>query len=212
MTEKIFEAILISLYVSLLASLIAFLLSLPISAIFAIKKFAFKNILLSIVNALTAIPPVCAGLICYLIVSRDGPFGWMGILYTPTAMMVAQFIIVFPIFISLITRNLQTDYTFFEEELKSYRANIFNIAVLLLFNKYRIYITIFIIGFGRAISEYGAAIIVGGSIDHLTKNITATIAQETSKGNIYLALQLGIILLLFSFIVSLFSQINNNKL
>ena len=211
MEVKIFEAIFISLHVSIFATVVSFFISLPISFILGIKNFHLKNVVLAIINSLTAIPPVCAGLICYLIVSRTGPLGWMGILYTPIAMMIAQFIIITPIMISLITRNVQEEYPLFEEELRSYGAKLSDIIKLLLMNKYRIYFTISIIAFGRAISEYGAAVIVGGSIDHLTRNITATIAQETSKGNLYLALQLGIVLIAFSFVISFLSQINNKN-
>ena len=211
MEEKIFEAIFISLYVSFFATLAGLLISLPLGVILAIKNFYFKNIVLAIVNALTAIPPVCAGLLCYIFVSRTGPLGWMEILYTPIAMMIAQFIIITPIMISLIARNIQEEYPLFEEELRSYGAKLGDTIKLLLMNKYKIYFTISIIGFGRAISEYGAAVIVGGSIDHLTRNITATIAQETSKGNLLLALQLGIVLIIISFIISFFSQITNNN-
>ena len=207
MEESIFQALYISLYVSCTATIIGFLFSFPIAVIIIIKKFRLKKLLITTINALTAIPPVCAGLLCYLIVSRTGPFGWMGILYTPQAMMIAQFIIIVPIMMSLIINNLQEEYPLFEEELRSYGARLGNIIKLLLLNKYKIYITIGMIGFGRAISEYGAASIVGGSIDQLTKNMTATIAQETSKGNIYLALKLGIILLAVSFTISFISQI-----
>ena len=211
MEVKIFEAIFISLHVSIIATVVSFLISLPISFILGIKNFHLKNVVLAIINSLTAIPPVCAGLVCYLIVSRTGPLGWMGILYTPIAMMIAQFIIVTPIMISLITRNIQEEYPLFEEELRSYGAKFGDIIKLLLMNKYKIYFTILIVGFGRAISEYGGAAIVGGSIDHVTRNITVTIAQETSKGNYYLALQLGIILISISFIISFLSQINNKN-
>ena len=207
MEESIFQALYISLYVSCTATIISFLFSFPIAVIIITKKFHLKKLLITTINALTAIPPVCAGLICYLIVSRTGPFGWMGILYTPQAMMIAQFIIIVPIMMSLIINNLQEEYPLFEEELRSYGARLGNIIKLLLLNKYKIYITIGMIGFGRAISECGAASIVGGSIDQLTKNMTATIAQETSKGNIYLALKLGIILLAVSFTISFISQI-----
>ena len=97
MEAKIFEAIFISLHVSIFATIASLLVSWPLGTILAIKNFPLKNVILAIVNALTAIPPVCAGLVCYLIVSRSGPLGWMGILYTPTAMMLAQFIIITPI-------------------------------------------------------------------------------------------------------------------
>ena len=211
MEEKIFESIFISLHVSIFATIASLLVSWPLGTILAIKNFPLKNVILAIVNALTAIPPVCAGLVCYLIVSRSGPLGWMGILYTPTAMMLAQFIIITPIMMSLIIRNIQEEYPLFEEEFKSYGAKLGDIMKLLLVNKYKVYFTIMIIGFGRAVSEYGAAAMVGGSIDHVTKNITATIAQETSKGNLYLALQLGIILISISFALSFLSQINNKN-
>ena len=107
MEESIFQALYISLYVSCTATIIGFLFSFPIAVIIIIKKFRLKKLLITTINALTAIPPVCAGLICYLIVSRTGPFGWMGILYTPQAMMIAQFIIIVPIMMSLIINNLQ---------------------------------------------------------------------------------------------------------
>ena len=100
--------------------------------ILGIKDFHLKNVVLAIINSLTAIPPVCAGLICYLIVSRTGPLGWMGILYTPIAMMIAQFIIITPIMISLIARNIQEEYPLFEEELRSYGANLSDKIKLLL--------------------------------------------------------------------------------
>ena len=211
MDQIIFEAISISLYVSCISTIASFLFSFPIAVLIIIKNFYLKNLCISIINSLTAIPPVCAGLICYLIVSRSGPLGWMEILYTPIAMMIAQLIIVIPILMSLIIQNIQKEYPLFEEELKSYGAGFLNIIKLLLINNYKIYFTITIVGFGRAISEYGAAVIVGGSIDHLTRNITATIAQETSKGNLWLALKLGIVLILISFAISFISQINNKK-
>ena len=211
MTLNIFDAIFISLYVSIISSIISLILSLVIGFYIAIKKFFFKNMVISIINAFTSIPPVCAGLICYLIVSRSGPLGWLGLLYTPSAMIIAQTIIIMPIMISLIIRNIQEEYPLFEEELYSYGANFLNIFSLLLINKYRIYLTIFIIGFGRAISEYGAAAIVGGSIDQVTRNMTTSISLETAKGNIGFAIQLGIVLIIISFIISIFSNIKFNK-
>ena len=211
MEEAVFKAIFISLHVSIFATIVSLLFSLPIGVILAVKNFPLKNLVLAIVNAFTAIPPVCAGLVCYLIVSRTGPLGWMEILYTPIAMMIAQFIIITPIMLSLMIRNIQEEYPLFEEELRSYGAKLIDIMKLLLINRYKIFFTISIIGFGRAISEYGAAVVVGGSIDHLTRNITATIAQETSKGNIFLALQLGIILITISFVVSFLTQIKNKN-
>ena len=116
MEMSILEALFISVKVSILSTVISFLVSLPISMFLAVKTLKINNFIISIVNALTAIPPVCAGLICYLIISRTGPLGWLGILYTPYAMIIAQFIIVTPILISLFVRHLQEEYPLFKEE------------------------------------------------------------------------------------------------
>ena len=123
---------------------------------------------------------------------------------TPIAMIIAQSIIIIPIMISLILKNIEEDFNSYREELISYGANFKNILILLIRNKITLYITIALIGFGRAISEYGAAAIVGGSIDHITRNVTASIALETSKGNLDVAIGLGSILIVISFILSFF--------
>ncbi len=198
----IYEAISISLYVSILSTILGLLISIPMGIFLGVKNFYFKKIILSILTALTSIPPVCAGLIVYLMVSRTGPFGWMGILYTPTAMIIAQTLIIFPIMTTLIARNISDDFPVFSDELYLYGARLRDIAYLLIKNRISIYLTISLIGFGRAISEYGAAAIVGGSIDHVTRNVTSTIALETSKGNLLIAINLGIILMTISFIIS----------
>ena len=130
MEESIFQALYISLYVSCTATIIGFLFSFPIAVIIIIKKFRLKKLLITTINALTAIPPVCAGLLCYLIVSRTGPFGWMGILYTPTAMIIAQFIIITTIMLTLVIRNAQDEYPLYEEELRSYGAKLSDIIIL----------------------------------------------------------------------------------
>jgi len=207
MQVDIFYAVFISLKVSISATFLALFFSLILGSILAIKNFITKDLLITTINSLTAIPPVCAGLICYLIISKNGPFGWIGLLYSPTAMIIAQFIIITPIMTSLITKNLQQDYPSTAEELNSYGASFIDIIKLLILNKYKIYINITLIGFGRAVSEYGAAAIVGGSIDHVTRNMTATIALETSKGNFSLALLLGLVLLGIAFLLSFFSQL-----
>ena len=160
------------------------LVSLPLGAIIAIKIFYGRSILIACIHALTSIPPVCAGLIVYLIISRSGPLGWTGLLYTPTAMIIAQSLIIIPIMSSLILKNIEQDFKNYKEELITYGASFYVITKLLLLNRYGLYKTIALIGFGRAISEYGAAAIVGGSIDHVTRNITSSIALETSKGNL----------------------------
>ena len=201
--EKILEALIISLNVSIFSTLISLLVSLPLGAIIAIKIFYGRSILIACIHALTSIPPVCAGLIVYLIISRSGPLGWTGLLYTPTAMIIAQSLIIIPIMSSLILKNIEQDFKNYKEELITYGASFYVITKLLLLNRYGLYKTIALIGFGRAISEYGAAAIVGGAIDHVTRNITSSIALETSKGNLDVAIGLGGMLILISFTLSL---------
>ena len=200
--EKILEALIISLNVSVFSTLISLVVSLPLGAIIAIKTFYGRSILIACIHALTSIPPVCAGLIVYLIISRSGPLGWTGLLYTPTAMIIAQSLIIIPIMSSLILKNIEQDFKNYKEELITYGASFYVITKLLLLNRYGLYKTIALIGFGRAISEYGAAAIVGGSIDHVTRNITSSIALETSKGNLDVAIGLGGMLILISFTLS----------
>ena len=201
--EKIQSAIFITLYVSIFSTIISFILSMFFGYIIAIYQFKLKKPIVIFLSSMTSIPPVCAGLLVYLLISRSGPLGWMEILYSPFAMILAQIVITFPIMITLIIKNIETDYPIYKEELLSYGASKKDIIFLLISNKLNIYITVILVGFGRAISEYGAAAIVGGSIDHFTRNMTATIALETSKGNVSLGIILGAILILLTLIISI---------
>ena len=201
--EKIQSAIFITLYVSIFSTIISFILSMFFGYILAIYQFKLKKSIVILLSSMTSIPPVCAGLLVYLLISRSGPLGWMEILYSPFAMILAQIVITFPIMITLIIKNIETDYPIYKEELLSYGASKKDIIFLLISNKLNIYITVILVGFGRAISEYGAAAIVGGSIDHFTRNMTATIALETSKGNVSLGIILGAILILLTLIISI---------
>ena len=201
--EKIQSAIFITLYVSIFSTIISFILSMFFGYILAIYQFKLKKSIVIFLSSMTSIPPVCAGLLVYLLISRSGPLGWMEILYSPFAMILAQIVITFPIMITLIIKNIETDYPIYKEELLSYGASKKDIIFLLISNKLNIYITVILVGFGRAISEYGAAAIVGGSIDHFTRNMTATIALETSKGNVSLGIILGAILILLTLIISI---------
>ena len=199
---KIIDAISISLHVSLISTFFAFFLSIFFGYLIATRQFFGKKYIVSILGSLTSIPPVCAGLIVYLIISRQGPLGWMQLLYTPSAMIIAQFIIIFPIMTTLIINYIENEYPQIKEELISYGASQIDILILMLTNQKSIYLTIVLIGFGRAVSEYGAAAIVGGSIDHVTRNMTAMIALETAKGNIMVGVILGAILIALSLIIS----------
>src|SRR6056300_688303 len=201
-TSKVLEAIGISLHVSFVSTLFAFSLSIFFGYLIATRQFFAKKYIVSILGSLTSIPPVCAGLIVYLIISRQGPLGWMQLLYTPTAMIIAQFIIIFPIMTTLIINYIEQEYPPLKEELHSYGASQRDILMLMITNQKSIYLTIALIGFGRAISEYGAAAIVGGSIDHVTRNMTAMIALETAKGNIMIGVILGAILIALSLLIS----------
>ena len=201
--EKIQSAIFITLYVSIFSTIISFILSIFFVYILEIYQFKLKKPIVIFLSSMTSIPPVCAGLLVYLLISRSGPLGWMEILYSPLAMILAQIVITFPIMITLIIKNIETDYPIYKEELLSYGASKKDIIFLLISNKLNIYITVILVGFGRAISEYGAAAIVGGSIDHFTRNMTATIALETSKGNVSLGIILGAILISLTLIISI---------
>jgi len=200
--NQVIESIFISLHVSLFSTLLSFITSIILGYWIAINSFRLKKIIVSVLGSLTSIPPVCAGLLVYLLISRSGPLGWMEILYTPTAMIIAQFMIILPIMMTLIIQYVEVEYPPFREELISYGATKLDLIKLLLKNKSGVYLTILLIGFGRAISEYGAAAIVGGSIDHVTRNMTAMIALETAKGNILTGVILGLILISISLIIS----------
>ena len=200
--SKVLEAISISLHVCFVSTLFGFFLSLFFGYLIATQEFFFKKYIVSILGSLTSIPPVCAGLVVYLIISRSGPLGWMQLLYTPSAMIIAQFIIIFPIMTTLIINYIEQEYPPLKEELLSYGASQRDILMLIITNQKGIYLTIALIGFGRAISEYGAAAVVGGSIDHVTRNMTAMIALETAKGNIIVGVILGVILIFLSLLIS----------
>jgi tungstate transport system permease protein len=193
--RDLFEILLLSLKVSLVSLLFSCLIGLPLGTFLAIKNFWFRDNILIIFNTLMGLPPVVVGLIVYLIISRSGPLGWLGILYTPTAMIIAQMILIIPIIVSLSAQAIEEvhqeyKYLFLSLVVPSQKA----IKAYLFDARYSI-LTVMLAGFGRAISEVGAVIIVGGNIDHLTRVMTTSIALETSKGNLSLALALGIILL-----------------
>ena len=195
LNEDLFEILLLSLKVSGISLLLSCLIGLPLGTFLAIKSFWGKDAFLVLFNTMMGLPPVVVGLIVYLLVSRSGPFGWLGILYTPTAMIIAQMILITPIIVSLTSQIIEE----ISQEYKSLFASLVvpshKAIIAYLFDARYSILTVVLAGFGRAISEVGAVIIVGGNIDHLTRVMTTTIALETSKGNLSLALALGIILL-----------------
>ena len=188
------EIVLLSLQVSLGAVVIASLVALPLGALIALQRFPGRRAVVVLLNALMGLPPVVVGLMVYLLLSRAGPLGPMGLLFTPTAMVIAQSIIVLPIIAALARQTIADLHEEYDEYLRSLGCTrLQSVATLLWDGRFRL-LTAVMAGFGRAIAEVGAVIIVGGNIQHSTRVMTTTIALETSKGNLALALGLGLIL------------------
>ena len=196
------EIVLLSLRVSLTAMLIACVIGLPLGAFLATARFPGRNAAIVLVNSLMGLPPVVVGLLIYLMLSRAGPLGVFGLLYTPTAMILAQMVLITPIIAALsrqILEDLPDEYR--EQLLSLHVGRAATIGTLLGDGRYAL-LTVALAGFGRAVAEVGAVIIVGGNIDHLTRVMTTAIALETSKGDLPLALALGIILLVIAISVN----------
>ena len=189
------DIVLLSLRVSLTAVLIACVIGLPIGAAIAVGRFPGRRAAIVLLNALMGLPPVVVGLIVYLMLSRAGPLGQFGILFTPAAMVIAQSILIAPIVAALSRQVLEDAWQEYREQLRSLGAGPAASALTLLWDTRFSLVTIVLAGFGRAAAEVGAVIIVGGNIDGVTRVMTTAIALETSKGDLPLALGLGIILL-----------------
>jgi len=189
------EIVILSLSVSLSAVAIASLIGLPAGAVLAIFRFPGRRGIIVILNALMGLPPVVVGLTVYLILSRSGPLGALGLLYTPTAMIIAQIVLVTPIIAALARQFIEDLWKEYSEQLRSFGTGPGETVFTLLWDSRFSLLTTVLAGFGRASAEVGAVMIVGGNIDHVTRMMTTTIALETSKGNLALALGLGIILL-----------------
>ena len=202
LNAELFEILLLSLKVSFFSLFFSCLLGLPLGTFLAIKNFWGRDIILIFFNAMMGLPPVVVGLIVYLLISRSGPFGWLGILYTPTAMIIAQMILIIPIIVSLTAQTIEDIHQEYKSLFYSLVVPYHKAIIAYLFDARYLILTVMLAGFGRAISEVGAVIIVGGNIDHLTRVMTTTIALETSKGNLSLALALGIILLSIALITN----------
>jgi len=192
----------LSLRVSLTATFIAFLIGAPLGAALAVRRFPGRSAIIILVNALLGLPPVVAGLLVYLLVSRSGPLGALGILFTPAAMILAQALLALPIVVALVHRLLEALWVEYGDVLLADGASRRR-AVATLFNIGRAgLVTAFLAAFGRAIAEVGAILIVGGNIRGYTRTMTTAITLETSKGDLPLALGLGIILVCLSLAVS----------
>ncbi|MCY4460326.1 MAG: ABC transporter permease [Albidovulum sp.] len=189
------EITLRSLHVTLTAVAIASAIGLPAGGWLAVTRFRWRRHVIAVVNALMGLPPVVVGLIVYILFSRAGPFGVLGLLFTPTAMIVAQIIIVTPLVISISHQAIRELWAEYHDLLISMNASKRQRIATLIYDGRRALLTASLAGFGRAIGEVGAIMIVGGNIDHATRVLTTAIALETSKGNFSLALGLGFILI-----------------
>ncbi|MDE0919322.1 MAG: ABC transporter permease [Arenicellales bacterium] len=196
------EIVVLSLKISLSAVLIATVVALPLGAAIAVFRFPGRGACIVLLNALMGLPPVAVGLLIYLLLSRAGPLGEHGLLYTPAAMVIAQAVLVVPIIAALAQQILSELYGEYEEQLRSLGVSSARaIPTLLWDGRFSLLIAV-LAGFGRASAEVGAVIIVGGNINHLTRVMTTTIALETSKGNLAMALGLGLILILIVVLVN----------
>jgi tungstate transport system permease protein len=190
------QIVLLSLQVSLCAVALAALVGMPLGAAVALFRFPGRGALVVVLNALMGLPPVVVGLFVYLMLSRAGPLGEFGLLFTPTAMVIAQSILVTPIIAALTRQTVEDLYAEYREQLQSLGVGPLRAIPTLLWDGRFSLLTAVLAGFGRAAAEVGAVIIVGGNINHVTRVMTTTIALETSKGYLGLALGLGFVLLL----------------
>ena len=192
----------LSLRVTLAAVLLALLVGLPAGALLALARFPGRSFLVVLFNALMGLPPVVVGLVIYLLLSRSGPLGFLGLLFTPAAMVIAQTVLVVPIIISLTRQAVADLWTEYEEHLRSLGSSPLRAVPTLLWDGRFTLLTAILAGFGRASAEVGAVLIVGGNIAGVTRTMTTSIALETSRGDLSLALGLGLILLTITLLLN----------
>ncbi len=203
LNAELLAIIVLSVKVSGTALVISTLLGLPLSAFFGFRKFPLKGLMISLLNTFMGLPPVVVGLFVYLLLSRSGPFGFMALLYTPTAMVIAQSILAFPIVTSLSHSAIISVDPLIKQASLTLGATPFQTSVTIIREARYGIMSAIIAAFGRVMAEVGAILIVGGNIAGFTRVMTTTIALETDKGNFELALALGIILLGISLLINL---------
>lgn len=196
MDPELVGIVMLSLRVSLTAVLVASIIALPLGAAIALWQFPGRGIVVTLLNAFMGLPPVVAGLMVYMMLSRAGPLGELGLLFTPTAMVIAQVILILPIVAALSRQVIEELWAEYREQLQSLGVSRLRAIPTLLWDARFSLVTVVLAGFGRASAEVGAVLIVGGNIQGVTRVMTTAIALETNKGNLPLALGLGIILLL----------------
>ncbi|TXH79898.1 MAG: ABC transporter permease [Rhizobium sp.] len=190
----LFAIVKLSLAVSLSAVVLAAIVGLPFGALLALVHFPGRSAIVVLVNAFMGLPPVVVGLAVYLLLSRSGPLGQLGILFTPTAMVIAQAVLITPIIAALTRQTIEDLWIEYRDELSAMNVDPLGRMATLLWDARYSLLTALLAGFGRAAAEVGAVMIVGGNIDGFTRTMTTAIALETSKGNLPLALGLGMIL------------------
>jgi tungstate transport system permease protein len=201
-TAELWQIITLSLSVSLSAAAIAAALGLPLGVALAVWRFPGRRVAIVTANSLLGLPPVVIGLVLYLLLSHEGPFGWLGLLFTPTAMVIAQAVLALPIVTALAHRAAEDLWAEYGDALLVFGASKSR-AVPVLIDMGRVaMLTAVLAGFGRTISEVGAILIVGGNIAGYTRTMTTAVALETSKGNLPLALGLGVVLIGISTLIS----------
>ncbi|MEP1330756.1 ABC transporter permease [Pseudophaeobacter sp.] len=197
------EITLRSLRVTLTALAIAAAIALPLAAMLSVRRFRMRRVTIAVLNALMGLPPVVVGLIVYVFLSRSGPLGVMGLLFTPMAMIIAQVIIIVPLVASIAHQSLRELWSDYHDLLISMNATQVQRVKALLWDGRRALLTAALAGFGRAIGEVGAIMVVGGNIDHATRVLTTAIALETGKGDFAMALGLGFVLIAMAIAVNL---------
>ena len=197
----LYEIIYLSLKVSLIALILSSFIGIIIGYILALTNFYFKNFFLILINSFMGIPPVVVGLIVYFFIAYGGPLGIFKLLYTPTAMIMAQMIIIFPIVASLSHEIFNQNWLKYKDQIRSLNMPFIGTLKLLILHSYFLLITVLLSAFGRAISEVGAVMIVGGNIDHYTRVMTTAISLETRMGNLEYAMALGIVLIFLTMII-----------
>lgn len=193
--RELFAIVWLSVKVSGIAVLIAAAFALPFGGWLALARFRGRDAVVALLNGMMGLPPVVVGLLVYLLLSRAGPLGALGILFTPSAMMLAQAVLIFPIIAALTRQVIEDAWTEYREQLTSLNVTRMQAIRALLWDMRFTLLTAVLAGFGRAAAEVGAVMIVGGNIDGLTRVMTTAIALETSKGDLPLALALGLILI-----------------
>lgn len=198
----LFAIVRLSLFVSLSAVLLAALVGLPLGAWLALARFPGREGCIVVLNALMGLPPVVVGLLVFLLLSRSGPLGSWGILFTPQAMIIAQTILIAPIIAALTRQTIEDLWLEYRDELAAMNVGTLGSVITLLWDGRFSLLTALLAGFGRAAAEVGAVIIVGGNIDGFTRTMTTAIALETSKGDLPLAIGLGLVLIVIVVLVN----------